>query len=401
MSLDPLTLPLEIQDYVVKTPNFEVLARGQRAVLNTQLTPDGDYDIGFQSEAMRLAELARAMGMTDFQLDADLVVVAAGRANVTNPRVDLSFDFSNVSYAGKPLRDVRLEGIYMGDKLHFDGSGFDNTCRIQGVMESVEGNPYKVFVDGRGVDVAPILRIFNETLADKVTGSANGALEISGTLADVSQFTLNMSLPSLALRVNGRQLINPSTVKLNFANDLWHVESFELADSRDRRPLLRAAGTLGAASFAANPPSSIPPSKASDLPRERFDFTIESEGFALEYLNEILSLPPTVSGLARYKFTGNGTAIDAQFTLDWSLENLSVTLPLEPITISEAAGRLVYKNRNLTVDRSNFLLFDNSIDVDGSVPLNLYAMPMPFEKRMLAKTCESNSAAIDFSWCRS
>ena len=382
LSLDPLTLPLEIQDYVVKTPNFEVLARGQRAVLNTQLTPDGEYDIGFQSEAMGLAELARAMGMTDFQLDADLVVVAAGRANVTNPRVDLSFDFSNVSYAGKPLRNVRLEGIYMGDKLHFDGSGFDNTCRIQGVMESVEGNPYKVFVDGRGVDVAPILRIFNETLADKVTGSANGALEISGTLADVSQFTLNMSLPSLALRVNGRQLINPSTVKLNFADDLWHVESFELADSRDRRPLLRAAGTLGAASFAANPPSSIPPSKASDLPRERFDFTIESEGFALEYLNEILSLPPTVSGLARYKFTGNGTAIDAQFALDWSLENLSVNLPLAPITISEAAGRLVYKNRNLTVERSNFLLLDNSIDVDGSVPLNLNAIPMPFEERI-------------------
>ncbi len=382
LALDPLTLPLEIHDYVVKTPNFEILVRGQRGVLNTKLTPDGDYDISFQSEAVRLAELARAKGITDFQLDADLVVLATGRANVTNPRVDLSFDFSNVSYAGKPLRDVRLEGIYMGDKLHFDGSGFDNTCRIQGVMESVEGNPYKVFVDGKGVDVKPILRIFNDTLSDKITGSAIGALEISGTLADTSQFTLNMSLPSLALQANGRQLFNPSTVKLSFADDLWHVKSFELADSRDRRRLLRAAGTLGAAAFEPNPPSSTPLSEATDLPREGFDFTVESEGFALEYLTDILGMPPMVSGTARYKLTGNGTADDAQLALDWSLENLSVNLPIEPIEISEAAGRLVYKNRNLIVEQSNFLWLDNSIGIDGSVPLNLSAMPMPFEERI-------------------
>ncbi|MDE0185856.1 MAG: translocation/assembly module TamB domain-containing protein [Candidatus Poribacteria bacterium] len=384
LALDPLTLPLEIQDYVVKTPNFEILVRGQRGVLNTELTPDGDYDISFQSEAMRLAELARAKGITDFQLDADLVVLATGRANVTNPRVDLSFDFSKVSYAGKPLRDVHLEGIYMGDKLHFEGSGFDNTCRIQGVMESVEGNPYKVFVDGKGVDVKPILRIFNDTLSDKITGSADGALEISGTLADTSQFTLNMTLPSLALHANGRQLINPSTVKLSFADDVWQVDSFELADSRDRRRLLRAAGTLGAAAFEPDPPSSTRPSAEKVLPRERFDFTVESEGFALEYLTDILGMTPMVSGTARYKLTGNGTAEDAQLVLDWSLENLSVNLPLEPVTISEAAGRLVYKNRNLIVEQSNFLWLDNSIHVDGSVPLNLSALPMSFEDRIAA-----------------
>ena len=119
---------------------------------------------------MRLAELALAMGITDSQLDADLAVEATGQANTRDPRVDLSFDFSNVTYADKPMRDVGLEGIYMGDKLHFEGSGFDNTCRIQGVMKSVEGNPYKVFVEGRRVDVTPILRIFNDTLADNLTG---------------------------------------------------------------------------------------------------------------------------------------------------------------------------------------------------------------------------------------
>ena len=382
LAFDPLTLPLEIEDYVVKTPKFELLARGQRGVLNTQLTPDGDYEIDFQSGTMRLAELAIAMGITDFKLDADLVVEAAGQANTRDPRVDLSVDFSNVTYAGNPLRDVRLEGIYMGDALHFEGSGFDNTCRIQGVMESVEGTPYKVFVEGRHVNVTPILRLFNEPLADNLTGNANGTLEISGTLADVTQFALRMSLPTLVLHANGRQLINPSTVKLGFADDLWHIQSFELADSRDHRPFLRAAGTLGAASFDPNPLSPTPQSEESVHSREQFDFTIESEGFALEHLTDILGLSPMISGLARYKFSGSGTAEDAQFTLDWSLANLSVKTPIEPITISEAGGRLVYKDRNLILEQVNFLWLDNPIEVHGSIPLDLSLMPMSFEERI-------------------
>lgn len=382
LAFDPLTLPLQIEDYVVKTPNFELFARGQPGALNTQLTPDGDYEIDFQSGTMRLAELALALGITDFQLDADLVVKATGQANTRDPRIDLSFDFSNVAYAGKPLRDVHLEGIYIGNELHFDGSGFDNTCRIQGVMESVEGTPYKVFVQGRRVDVTPILRIFNDTLGDYLTGSANGTLEITGTLADVSQFTLGMSLPTLALHANGRQLINPSTVKLSFADDLWHIQSFELVDSRDHRPFLRAAGTLGAASFE---PSLHPPMQQSgerDHRREQFDFTIESEGFALEHLTDILGLSPMISGLARYKLSGNGTAENPQFTLDWSLANLSIKTPIEPITISEAKGRLVYKDRNLVLEQVNFLLLDNPVEVHGTVPFNLSLMPMSFEERI-------------------
>ena len=394
LAFDPLTLPLEIENYVVKTPNFELSARGQRGVLNTQLTPEGDYDIDFRSQSMRLAELALAMGITDSQLDADLAVEATGQANTRDPRVDLSFDFSNVTYADKPMRDVRLEGIYMGDKLHFEGSGFDNTCRIQGVMESVEGNPYKVFVEGRRVDVTPILRIFNDTLADNLTGNADGTLEITGTLEDVTRTTLSMSLPAIALHTNGIQLTNPSTVKLSFAEDLWHIESFELVDSRGHLPVLRAAGTLGAGAFEPKPHSAMPLSEEGDLPGERFDFTIESDGFALEHLTGILGLSPMVTGLARYKLTGNGTAEDAQFTLDWSLANLSIKTPMEPITISEAGGRLVYKDRNLIVEQANFVWRGNSIEVDGSVPLNLSVMPMSFEERIaegaMQIECRSN-----------
>ena len=386
LALDSLSLPLEIEDYVVKTPNFELLSRGQRGVLNTQITPDGDYEVDFQSDAMRLAELALAMGITDFQLDADMVVKARGQANTRDPRLDLSVDFSNVAYAAKPLRNVNLEGIYMGDKLHFEGFGFDNSCRIQGVMESVEGNPYKVFVEGRRVDVTPFLRIFNDSLADYLTGNANGTLEISGTIADETQTTLNMSLPTLSLYANGKQLINPTTVKLSFADDLWQVESFDLVDIRDHKPFLSAAGTLGTGSFESSTLSAIPPSADKDSPREQFHFTIESDGFAIEHVADILGLSPMISGSARYKLTGNGNAENPQFTLDWSLANLLIKTPKEPITINEAEGRLVYKDRNLIVDQANFHWLDNPVNVHGNIPFNLSLIPMPFEERVAQNT---------------
>ena len=66
LALDPLTLPLEIHDYVVKTPNFEILVRGQRGVLNTKLTPDGDYDISFQSEASAVGRTCAREGDNRF-----------------------------------------------------------------------------------------------------------------------------------------------------------------------------------------------------------------------------------------------------------------------------------------------------------------------------------------------
>ena len=47
----------------------------KRGVLNFQFEMEnGDYKLAFQSEPMRLAELAIASGVMDFQLDGDVLV---------------------------------------------------------------------------------------------------------------------------------------------------------------------------------------------------------------------------------------------------------------------------------------------------------------------------------------
>ena len=242
LSLDPLTLPLEIENYVVKIPDFELLTRGQKGVLNAQIDPNQDYVIDFQSESMRLAEIAIARGMTDFLLDADLVVTAEGQANAADPLVDVAFEFSNVTYAGNPLEDVYITGIYSNNALNFEGVGFNDTCQIRGILESTEGLPYQIVVDGLGVNLLPFLRIFN--VADYFTGTADGNVEIEGMLEDLSKFKFQMSLSKAALDVNGRQLTNPAPIRASFADNLWHIESLVLADKLDGSPFLHAVGTF-------------------------------------------------------------------------------------------------------------------------------------------------------------
>ena len=368
LALDPLTLPLEIEDYFVKIPDFELLTRGQKGILNAQIDPNQDYIIDFQSEPMRLAEIAIARGMTDFLLDAALVVTAKGQANAADPLVDVTFDFSNVTYAGNPLEAVYITGIYRNNALNFEGVGFNDTCQIRGVLESVEGSPYQIVVDGLGVDLLPFLRIFN--VADYFTGTVDGNLEIEGMLEDLSKFKFQMSLSKAALDVNGRQLTNPAPIRVSFEDNLWHVQSLVLADKRDGSPFLNAEGT-----FPIQSGIDAPRSHRDSETTNTFSFTVESDGFPLEGLSHLLGLPPLLSGNVSYKFTGDGTYEAPQLELNWNIPDLVLQTPIGQIPIREAVGGLVYKDGSLNVESFDLLLLGNPIAVQGNIEVDLESFP--------------------------
>ena len=364
LALDPLTLPIEIDDYIVKIPDFEVLTRGQKGILTAQIDLNQDYIIDFQSESMQLAEIALARGMTDFLLDANLVVTAKGQANAANPLADLTFELSNVTYAGHPLEDVYITGTYSDNALNFEGVGFNDTCQIRGVLESIEGSPYHITVDGVGVDLLPFLRIFKA--ADYLTGTADGNLEMTGMLEDLSKFTFQMFLSKTALDVKGRQLINPDPIRVSFADNLWRVQSLVIADTRDGSPFLNAVGTFPIVSELEEGAADVDP-----RPINTFGFTVEADGFPFEGVSPLLGLPPLFSGNVSYKLTGNGTYEAPQLALDWTIPNLAVQTPMGPITISEAEGNLVYHDGNFAVDAFNLLLLGNPVEVRGHIQVDL------------------------------
>ncbi|RKU11023.1 hypothetical protein C6502_09430 [Candidatus Poribacteria bacterium] len=368
LSLDPLTLPIGIENYVVKIPDFELLTRGQKGILNAQIDPNQDYVIDFQSEPMQLAEIAIARGMTDFLLDADLVVTAKGQANAADPLVDVTFDFSNVTYAGNPLEDVYITGIYKNYALNFEGVGFNDTCQIRGVLESIEGIPYQIIVDGVEVDLVPFLRIFN--VADYFTGTGDGNVEVEGLLEDPSKVKLRMSLSKVALDVNERQLINPAPIRVSFVDNLWDVQSLVLADKRNGSPFLSAQGT-----FPVQSAIDARRLHGGSEPTSTFSFIVESDGFPLEGLSYLLGLPPLFSGNISYKFTGDGTYEDPQLELNWNIPALMLQTPVGKIPIREAVGGLVYNEGSLNVESFDLRLLGNPVKVQGNIEVDLESFP--------------------------
>ena len=360
LALDPLLLPIEIENYVVKIQDFEVWTRGQKGILNVEIDPNQDYVLDFQSESMQLAEIALARGMTDFLLDADLIVTAKGRANATDPVADVTFDLSNVTYAGNPLADVYITGVYRNDALNFEGVGFNDTCRIQGVLESIEGVPYQMVIAAVGTDLLPFLRIFD--VADYFTGTADGSIEIEGMLDDLSKFKFKMALSKIALDVNGRQLTNPAPIRVSFMDNQWHVQSLVLADNLDASPFLNAMGTFPIQSEIGT----TGPTQTTNT----FGFTIESDGFPLEGLSRLLGLPPLFSGDVSYKFTGSGTYEAPQLQFNWNIPSLMLQTPIGQIPIREAVGGLAYKDGSLNVESFDLFLLGNPIGVQGGLQVD-------------------------------
>jgi hypothetical protein len=396
LALDTLTLPLEIEDYVLKISGFELLSRQQRGILDFQFKMEsGDYELAFQSEPMRLAELAIASGVTDFQLDGDVIVKATGNANASDPLVDVTADFSDITYAGHPLRDVYITGVFKKDApekegaLKFEGVGFDGASQITGTLWAAEESPYQIFVENVGLDITPFLPIFYNGLEktwpalNDATGTANGTLEIAGTLVDLTRYTLKMYVPQLSLHVNGQELINSDRIELSFEDDVWKVHSLTLADVRTPDALLIRANGEFTVQRITEPDSNPQRGQINEFSTlNGIRFVAESEGVALEHLASILGLPPTVSGDVAYQLIGNGTYDNPIFDLRWSLPNLSIeTLQASIVPsiveekslsrpISEAQGQLLYKNRKLTVESFDFLLLGNRVTVQGDVQVD-------------------------------
>ena len=99
--------------------DFGLSSRSQKGILNATVTDDLEYEIDFQSEPMRLRELFIARGLSEIELDASMILNAAGKGHTSHPQIDLTCDLTDVSFAQNPLLDVDLVGIFTKEMLSF------------------------------------------------------------------------------------------------------------------------------------------------------------------------------------------------------------------------------------------------------------------------------------------
>ena len=365
--LDPLTLPLQIEDYNFIVSDFKITTRGQQMTLNVAVTPNGDYDLLLENDTpVKLEEIAKAANISDFPFEGRFDVRVVGtlkKPERTDLRVEL--DFSELTFLHNergskyPLGDVYLLGKLVERKnttgepdiYDFHGHGFEETSRIQGYVSMATGNPYQFTAESETFDITPILPILHPAL-EPVTGTAGGSASISGTLADLAPSAENVSSESQKQQVypydvdifvatsqlrygtsSGQDIAfsNSEPIRLHLKDDTWTIDALSLRTSESfKNPFLELTGTFDAKS-------------------ETMNLHAVSDGFVLPPIAEAVGLPLGIlqAGTLRYDMKATGTLTEPNVQLEWVIPTLILETEAGNIDIADAGGAITYQEETL------------------------------------------------------
>ena len=385
--LDPLTLPLEIEDYNFRVPDFKITTRGQQLTLNVAVAPNGNYDLLLESDApVKLEEIAKAANISDFPFEGRFDVRIVGtlkKPESTDLRVEL--DFSELTFLHNergskyPLGDVYLLGKLVERKnttgepdiYDFHGHGFGETSRIQGYVSMATGNPYQFTAESETFDITPILPILHPVF-ESVTGTAGGSASISGTLADLAPSAENTAPGSQKQQVypydvdifvatsqlrygtsSGQDIAftNSEPIRLHLKNDKWTIDALSLRTSESvKNPFLELTGTFDAKS-------------------ETMNLHAASDGFALPPFGDILGLPSGMlkAGALRYDLKATGTLTEPNVQLEWAIPTLILETEAGNIDIADAGGAITYQEETLRFEGCAFNIFGNDVNMEGYI----------------------------------
>ena len=403
MRLDELTLPLEIEDYAITIPNFEISARGQRVLLNLELATTGDFTLDIRNHApVQLAELVRAADVPHFPIDANMNIVAIGTTkhepqNVvfangenglrkrtalptsTSPnasrtaKIDFNLDMTlaDITYEGNPLTDATLHGTLVERKnttgepdiFQFVGEAFEGASQIIGEISTATDSPYRFTVRSSAMPATPILRCLHPML-EAVTGTADSTVEITGNLAALSPkaaalfaegekpvypYDVDIAIDTTALRYRDIPITNPKPIRLHLKDDVWTFVDLRLAtEAEAASPFVALTGTFSARD-------------------EAMDIVAKSAGFALEPLGTAFGV--AMDGKARYGMSINGTVPAPELTLELILPALRMQTDFGDIFVSTAdtGARVRYENNSVQIEPFALQVHGNKIDVAGNI----------------------------------
>ena len=379
--LDPLTLPLEIEDYNITVPNFKITTRGQQVTLNVSVASNSDYDLLLESDApVRFEEIAKAANISDFPFEGEFDVKVVGtlkKPASTDFQVEL--DFSDVTFLHNGrgtkhlLGDVHLLGKLIErqnttgepDIFDFHGHGFDGTSQIRGYVSMATGNPYHFTAENTAFKVTPILSILHPAL-EAVTGTADGTAAIRGKVADLAPSVENKAAEShkqqvypydVDILVSTSQLhyeasttheiefTNAEPVRLHLKDDKWKIDALSLRTSKDKSPFVELTGTFDAKSEAIN-------------------LQVASGEFALLPFGITDMLQ---AGTARYAMQITGTPTLPVVELEWTIPTLTLETEVGDIDINNAGGAITYREETLRLEGCAFKLFGSDVNLEGYI----------------------------------
>ena len=389
--LDPVTLPLRIEDYELTLPDFRITTRGQSVTLNMTVAPNTDFDFRLESDApVNFQELSKAAQVSSFPFDGQFDVSVIGILKKPEPLdFQIELDFKNITYlafedngnAKKfPLGGAVLHGELVEQKniagesgrFDFTGNGFNG--QIQGYVSMALENPYKFIVETKGLEVRPILRILHPAF-DTITGVADGRAQIQGTVADLVRATENTSPNSDERRIfpytvdveidtsrlqygepAGRTIpfTNAEQLQIHLRDDIWTIDALSCRTLEDTHPFIELTGTFDAKS-------------------NTMDFHAEADGFALSAFAPAFGLVPEeiTAGTGYYTAEIEGTSQHPIIVLDWVIPKLDLKTKNGDLYITEARGTVDYRNDSVHLKKTTLELLGNAVDIAGDINVDL------------------------------
>ncbi len=393
LHLDPLTLPLRIEDYYLTLPNFKVTTRGQSVTLNVAVTPNADFDFRLESDApVNFQELSKAAQISNFPFDGQFDVSVVGILKKPEPLdFQIELDFADITYLDFednglverfPLGDAVLHGQLVelkkttgeADRFDFTGNGFNG--QIQGYVSMALDNPYKFTVETSGLEVRPILRILHPAF-ETVTGVTDGRAQIEGTVTDlVGGVSENTSPNSQEQRIfpykvdvevdTGSRLqyseptgqtipfTNAEQIQIRLRDDIWMIDALSCRTLEDTLPFIELTGTFDAKS-------------------NTMDLHASADGFALSAFAPVVGLLPEdiTAGTGRYTAEIGGISQHPIVVADWVIPKLDLKTENSVIHITEASGTIDYWNDVVHLEKTRLKLLENTVDIAGDINVDL------------------------------
>ena len=384
--LDPLTLPLRIEDYYLTISDFKITTRGQSVTLNVAVPPNADFDFRLTSDTpVNFQELSKAAQISDFPFDGQFDVSVVGTLKKPQPLdFQIELDFKDITYidfedSGQvkrfPLGEAVLHGELVelknttgeADRFDFTGNGFSG--QIQGYVSTAPDSPYKFTVETNGLEVRPILRILHPAF-ETITGVvSDGRAQIQGTVTDlvtspnadeqhIYPYEVDIAMDTSRLQYGGATgqtipFTNAEQIQIHLRDDIWTIDALSFRTLEDASPFIELTGTFDARS-------------------DTIALHAKADGFALSPFAPAVGLSPEAIsvGTGRYTAEIDGTSEHPTVVSDWVIPKLDLKTEFGGIHISDADGTLDYRNDVVHLERTTLKLLGNAVDIAGNINVN-------------------------------